>query len=168
MPYGHACAGCVRAKCKCIVTSLPGSLDVRCERCRRLDKDCAPSPNIRGRNAKQNVQRTRRPLGDRIGQSRGQHSNAVTDQETDRTAQLERKLDRLMDMLASQSRTTAFPSKSTSPLEIPSRTAQDDQTPEQVSAQSPDGQSCNAQYLDQFRAVFLPACPFIHLGPETT
>ncbi|KAF2259732.1 hypothetical protein CC78DRAFT_548056 [Lojkania enalia] len=41
-PYGHACANCARAKCKCI-TREQGN----CERCHRLGKECTPSAGIR-------------------------------------------------------------------------------------------------------------------------
>ncbi|KAK4182418.1 hypothetical protein QBC35DRAFT_510013 [Podospora australis] len=47
-PYGKACVGCSRAKCKCFYRV--GGLD--CERCYRLGKPCEPSVAVRKRKAK--------------------------------------------------------------------------------------------------------------------
>ncbi|KAI0385300.1 hypothetical protein F5Y04DRAFT_182934 [Hypomontagnella monticulosa] len=47
-PYGQACAGCSRAKCKCFYRS-EGSA---CERCHRLGKACEPALAIRKRKAR--------------------------------------------------------------------------------------------------------------------
>ncbi|KAI1099756.1 hypothetical protein F4804DRAFT_73532 [Jackrogersella minutella] len=46
-PYGQACAGCSRAKCKCFYRS-EGSA---CERCHRLGKSCEPALAVRKRKA---------------------------------------------------------------------------------------------------------------------
>ncbi|KAI1780619.1 hypothetical protein F4818DRAFT_396279 [Hypoxylon cercidicola] len=46
-PYGRACAGCSRAKCKCFYRS-DGSA---CERCHRLGKACEPALAVRKRKA---------------------------------------------------------------------------------------------------------------------
>ncbi|VUC24953.1 unnamed protein product [Clonostachys rosea] len=42
-PYGHACVGCSKAKCKCISRGVGAP----CERCHRLLKQCLPSTVIR-------------------------------------------------------------------------------------------------------------------------
>lgn len=42
-PYGHACANCAQAKCRCILRT--GADD--CERCHRLQKQCRPSTAVR-------------------------------------------------------------------------------------------------------------------------
>ncbi|CAG9989443.1 unnamed protein product [Clonostachys byssicola] len=42
-PYGHACAGCSKAKCKCISRGV----GLPCERCHRLLKQCLPSAVVR-------------------------------------------------------------------------------------------------------------------------
>jgi hypothetical protein len=68
-PYGHACANCAKAKCKCMIRN-PGE---SCERCLRLSKECTPSKAIRKRNPRK--------------------SSAL------RTSQLEEKLDGLMSLL---------------------------------------------------------------------
>ncbi|KAK3332377.1 hypothetical protein B0T19DRAFT_415483 [Cercophora scortea] len=49
-PYGRACAGCSRAKCKCFYRS--GSDGSECERCHRLGKTCEPSAAARVRKRK--------------------------------------------------------------------------------------------------------------------
>ncbi|KAI2467660.1 hypothetical protein F4781DRAFT_302295 [Annulohypoxylon bovei var. microspora] len=46
-PYGQACAGCSRAKCKCFYRSDGSS----CERCHRLGKTCEPALALRKRKA---------------------------------------------------------------------------------------------------------------------
>jgi hypothetical protein len=84
-PYGHACLGCSKAKCKCISRGPAGS---RCERCHRLDKDCQPSIVVRKGPP-------RRPVA-------GSH----------RTAQLEEKLESLVTLLQARSenpRTSSAP-----------------------------------------------------------
>ncbi|KAJ5384674.1 hypothetical protein N7517_002585 [Penicillium concentricum] len=45
-PYGHACMGCSRAKCKCILPATGSG----CERCQRLSKECRPAQTVRKRN----------------------------------------------------------------------------------------------------------------------
>lgn len=47
-PYGRACAGCSRAKCKCFYRSDGNT----CERCHRLGKACEPAPAARKRKAR--------------------------------------------------------------------------------------------------------------------
>ncbi|KAI1213591.1 uncharacterized protein F4807DRAFT_408342 [Annulohypoxylon truncatum] len=47
-PYGQACVGCSRAKCKCFYRSDGSS----CERCHRLGKTCEPALALRKRKAR--------------------------------------------------------------------------------------------------------------------
>ncbi|XDG02863.1 hypothetical protein ABKA04_002478 [Annulohypoxylon sp. FPYF3050] len=47
-PYGQACIGCSRAKCKCFYRSDGTS----CERCHRLGKTCEPGLTLRKRKAR--------------------------------------------------------------------------------------------------------------------
>ncbi|KAI1451221.1 hypothetical protein F4805DRAFT_452224 [Annulohypoxylon moriforme] len=47
-PYGQACVGCSRAKCKCFYRSDGSS----CERCHRLGKSCEPALALRKRKAR--------------------------------------------------------------------------------------------------------------------
>ena len=54
--YGHACAGCSKAKCRCIGRG-PG---ISCERCHRLSKDCQPSGVVRKRLARRPANKTAR------------------------------------------------------------------------------------------------------------
>ncbi|OAQ92095.1 Zn2/Cys6 DNA-binding protein [Purpureocillium lilacinum] len=46
-PYGRACAGCARAKCKCFYQEGGQT----CERCQRLGKQCEPAVAVRKRKA---------------------------------------------------------------------------------------------------------------------
>jgi hypothetical protein len=77
-PYGQACLGCSKAKCKCISRGPAGT---QCERCHRLNKDCQPSIVVRKGPP-------RRPVA-------GSH----------RTAQLEEKLESLVTLLQARSET---------------------------------------------------------------
>jgi hypothetical protein len=52
-PYGQACAGCSRAKCRCIRRAH----GIGCERCHRLQKRCEPSASVRRRSAPKPVGR---------------------------------------------------------------------------------------------------------------
>lgn len=73
-PYGTACAGCSKAKCRCI----PRGNGLSCERCHRLRRDCGPSNVVRKRLS-------RRPAAQR-------------------TSQLEEKLEDIVALLRSQAR----------------------------------------------------------------
>ncbi|KAM6510080.1 hypothetical protein FALCPG4_017709 [Fusarium falciforme] len=82
-PYGRACVGCSRAKCKCFYRSNGG----RCERCCRLEISCEPAVGVR----KSRIKAIRSaPSAD---------------------ARLERRLDDLASLIQSQgaSRSTATP-----------------------------------------------------------
>ena len=73
-PYGHACAGCSKAKSRCVGRGP----DVGCERCRRLGRECQPSTVVRkGRCRRRSPQ-------------------------PNKTAALEQKLDHLVNMLTAQ------------------------------------------------------------------
>jgi hypothetical protein len=52
-PYGQACAGCSRAKCRCIRRAH----GIGCERCHRLQKRCEPSASVRRRSVPKRVDR---------------------------------------------------------------------------------------------------------------
>lgn len=72
-PYGQACTGCSKAKCKCVRDAeAPGAA---CQRCRRLGRACQPSRITRKRGG-------------------GRPPN--------RTAQIEEKLESLVTLLRSQ------------------------------------------------------------------
>ncbi|KAH7032763.1 uncharacterized protein B0I36DRAFT_100348 [Microdochium trichocladiopsis] len=175
-PYGHACAGCVRAKCKCVVRSHGGT-DPRCERCCRLDRECVPSPNVRSQAGKRNHEAGKRRAvksNANAGGISGRHGNLSSPAEDriDRTTQLEQKLDSLMDMLASQCQQRLSPAATagafTPPLSVLTRAPDDVQGQVPISTSSSVQQSQDAGYLSQFRSFFLQACPFIYLAPETT
>ena len=186
-PYGRACAGCAKAKCRCILRE--DQQQQTCERCHRLRQLCVPSPVIR----KQKVKKPRH-----------------------RTAHLEEKLDSLVSLLRSQAEKTGElsppntnPSTSASvsldasdvaisTLVSPTPTAYT-VLPQPSRGQdlntSPDGNICQhhqlpvinrpgpaeieaiantepwpdqaQSYLDLFQTTLLPRFPFLHI-PENT
>ncbi|RYP60922.1 hypothetical protein DL771_010331 [Monosporascus sp. 5C6A] len=99
-PYGHACAGCARAKCKCIISSRGAS----CERCRRLGRACTPSATVRKRSTAASGRAAARDDRGGIG-GRSEHGNG--NRSGGRTARLEEKLDDLVTLLRSQASTAA-------------------------------------------------------------
>ncbi|KAI1630822.1 hypothetical protein F4809DRAFT_635202 [Biscogniauxia mediterranea] len=90
-PYGHACANCSKAKCKCITTRGGGST---CERCARLGRECRPSNGVR----------KKRVSSRRANPAFGVGLGAVS---ASRTAQLEEKLDDLVSILRAQAAAAA-------------------------------------------------------------
>ncbi|RYP48093.1 hypothetical protein DL768_005946 [Monosporascus sp. mg162] len=94
-PYGHACAGCARAKCKCIISSRGGA----CERCRHLGRVCTPSATVRKRSTAASRRAT---ATDDRGGSGGTSDNGNGNCTSGRTARLEEKLDDLVTLLRSQ------------------------------------------------------------------
>ncbi|RYP07563.1 hypothetical protein DL764_002418 [Monosporascus ibericus] len=99
-PYGHACGGCARAKCKCIISSRGAA----CERCRRLGRACTPSATVRKRSTAASRRATAR---DDRGGSGGSSDNGNGNCASGRTARLEEKLDDLVALLRSQASTAA-------------------------------------------------------------
>ncbi|RYP22129.1 hypothetical protein DL765_001888 [Monosporascus sp. GIB2] len=99
-PYGHACAGCSRAKCKCIISSRGAA----CERCRRLGRACAPSATVRKRSTA--ASRRAPARGDRGG-SGDRSDNGNGNCSRGRATRLEEKLDDLVTLLRSQASTAA-------------------------------------------------------------
>ncbi|KAI1381383.1 hypothetical protein F4677DRAFT_402845 [Hypoxylon crocopeplum] len=87
-PYGRACAGCSRAKCKCFYRSE----GFTCERCHRLGKTCEPASAVRKRKAQ-----TPPPLAQPPPQPL--------------STRLEEKLDDLVTLLRSQANEKQIPSQ---------------------------------------------------------
>ncbi|KAJ9401498.1 hypothetical protein DTO282F9_1695 [Paecilomyces variotii] len=180
-PYGHACVNCARAKCKCILLSLDG----KCERCHRLNKDCQPSETVRKRGSK------KRKLS--------------------RTAQLEEKLDDLVSLLKSTAQSVPLSAIANTTAQRDSTTGDNVQTQsslpsgsqtvrsadgvlcdslsdrtmpmsaavgsERTSSQSPSAAaSCelgpsleeDEDNLERFRTKFLKHFPFVWISPSTT
>lgn len=79
-PYGQACIGCSRAKCKCFYRSD----GVSCERCHRLGKTCEPGLALRKRKARTPPQPPTQPPPPPVN------------------SRLEEKLDDLVSLLRSQ------------------------------------------------------------------
>ncbi|KXJ92626.1 hypothetical protein Micbo1qcDRAFT_194032 [Microdochium bolleyi] len=171
-PYGHACVGCARAKCKCITRGRGNGPDTRCERCHRLDRDCIPSPAVRKQTGSRGPSRTSRRVGrsraldQRTGGSSGSPLNGA-----DRTAQLEQKLDTLVNLLASQARTLSHtaPVVTADPLEQTSNPASSHTPLSNNSSDRHLGRSFQDEdHLFQFRTIFLESCPYIYISPDTT
>lgn len=165
-PYGKACAGCSRAKCRCI----PRGAGLPCERCERLQKVCQPSAVVRRRAA-------RRPA------------------RAPSAAQLEEKLDGLAALLRAQvegSGGTGSPGSAASGgMLIETGTSDEHQyrhsqgtetreSPESPSAcyltpqtavsplpQEPSPSQAE-QYLRTFRENHLRMFPFVYIHPDTT
>ncbi|KAL6365774.1 hypothetical protein LRP88_00349 [Fusarium phalaenopsidis] len=110
-PYGRACVGCSRAKCKCFYRSNGG----RCERCCRLEISCEPAAGVR--KSRVNAIRSA-PSAD---------------------ARLERRLDDLVSLIQSQgaSRPTATPGTNDPPLVESSGQIPFDPPPEYSTPASP-------------------------------
>ncbi|KAI0181837.1 hypothetical protein GGR52DRAFT_57594 [Hypoxylon sp. FL1284] len=90
-PYGRACAGCSRAKCKCFYRADGSS----CERCHRLGKACEPALAVRKRKA-----RTPPP-------------SSIATTSTQPASRLEEKLDDIVTLLRSQKQTQDQPRRHT-------------------------------------------------------
>ncbi|KAH7329423.1 hypothetical protein B0I35DRAFT_420188 [Stachybotrys elegans] len=167
VPYGHACAGCSKAKCRCISRG-PGK---QCERCHRLRKECVPSAVVR-------KQTSRRASGRSAG-----------------SAQLEEKLDRIVTLLTSSapSNVSASPEllssiqaqlgaaggasdaphlqQPTAPSSVTSS-----ETPGFLGVFSSTPRDCQPEVLNpedeaillKFREHHLPLFPFVHIPPGVT
>jgi hypothetical protein len=61
-PYGHACANCVRSKCKCVIRQGKNT----CERCSRLGKECLPATQVRKRGTRSTPVPKRAKLEDKL------------------------------------------------------------------------------------------------------
>ncbi|KAH7254985.1 hypothetical protein B0J15DRAFT_495039 [Fusarium solani] len=181
-PYGRACVGCSRAKCKCFYRSNGG----RCERCCRLEISCEPAAGVRK---------------SRI--------NAIRSAST-ADARLERRLDDLVSLIQSQgaNRPTATPGTNDPPSVESSGQIPFDPPPEYSTPASPassyqpdvainsadatvellrpvDPESSDPsslilsdmpthgltdrvaeEQLNTFRRSFLPSSPLFHLPPS--
>lgn len=178
-PYGKACAGCSRAKCRCI----PRGPGLSCERCNRLQKDCAPSAVVRKRSARRPAPRPPRAPS---------------------AAQLSEKLDDLVTLLRAQAAVGTSDAggsggseqggASETGLRLLAGGAPDEQRQhrrDQTAASRPDSQeppstyyltpetstsplpeepsaSQADRYLHIFRESHLRMFPFIYISPETT
>ncbi|KAI1412437.1 hypothetical protein F5Y13DRAFT_163584 [Hypoxylon sp. FL1857] len=183
-PYGQACVGCSRAKCKCFYRS--GGTD--CERCHRLGKTCEPAPTVRKRKARTPPPPPTQPLPPPV------------------STRLEEKLDDLVTLLRSQAAEKQAQSQTESQRHTPQSmqgtpTSHSDSTSSMAGRVNPDIVLDTAasivhilrpetppmspspiledvsvhqipdriaeEQLDTFRRVFLSTFPFVHI-PTTT
>ena len=167
--YGHACANCARAKCRCILRPGGGTT---CERCHRLGKQCIPSTAVR-----KSAYRARDPAAKAPASNR-------------RVRELEEKLNELTSVVRSvqqsqqkEQHQTDAPSAGSSQGMITTPTHSQSIT----SGQSPSSPSVDTtgiamgysvteelsaqearQYLDIFRDRHLSFFPLVYLSPDVT
>lgn len=151
-PYGKACQGCSRAKCRCI----PRGAGLACERCARLRIECQPSSVVRKRPA-------RRP-------TRG----APT------AAQLEQKLDGLAALVRAQAQAEGGFSEAGSGLASSGyrwrsgaasgspESSANYLTPTSISSPLPQEPSPSQaeEYLHDFRNKHVCMFPFVYIPPD--
>ncbi|OTA65139.1 hypothetical protein K449DRAFT_392224 [Hypoxylon sp. EC38] len=184
-PYGQACLGCSRAKCKCFCRSD----GTECERCYRLGKTCEPAPPARKRKARTPPPPRTQPLPPPV------------------SSRLEEKLDDLVTLLRSQAAEKQAQRQAQSQRQTPQLTnegtprSHGDSTSSMPGRENPDfvldtaasivhilrpetppispspiledvsvhqvSDRIAEEQLDTFRRVFLPTFPFVHI-PATT
>lgn len=179
-PYGHACVGCSKAKCRCI-SQGPGN---SCQRCHRLSKECRPSVVAYKRLARRPASKTVRleeKLDDLVtllttqaatklfeqchdlggarsdqqhtGFSSGLPTRAIGDS---LHSQSNEAIPAIPDIIAQPGRLSEMSSVRTIPHSADSF----------HSLQLPPSQA--DEYLRTFQAHHLKALPFIHIPPELT
>ncbi|KPM41743.1 hypothetical protein AK830_g4856 [Neonectria ditissima] len=162
-PYGHACVGCSKAKCRCISRGSGNS----CQRCHRLSKECHPSAVACRRLARRPASKTVRleeKLDDLVTLLKTQaaaksvepcHNVANAQSHQHHAGSSSGLPTRVIgDPLKSRSNEAAIPAildmgaEPGTSLEVPLSQAD--------------------EYLRTFQAHHLKALPFIHIPPELT
>ena len=105
-PYGRACAVCAHAKAKCVYQDGI----TKCGRCYRLNKECQPSPSVRGSGIKKKT--------------------------STKTARLEEKLDGLVSLLTTASKPHAGQSPTPGQLNTSAALAQFGASPESLESRA--------------------------------
>ncbi|KAF2795193.1 hypothetical protein K505DRAFT_302533 [Melanomma pulvis-pyrius CBS 109.77] len=173
-PYGHACAGCSRAKCKCVTRN--GS---SCERCHRLGKECAPAALVRKRRPRKPTPAARRSqledkLSDLVSLLQAQHSQptvndlgnvlsvpqSVSPHPTNAPSMAEASLSNCRNALYQSLTPITMASKSTAHVSPASNNAG-------ICANSVS-QMKDEQDLHTFRTLHLKCFPLLYLSDETT
>ncbi|RSL90939.1 hypothetical protein CEP51_000462 [Fusarium floridanum] len=181
-PYGRACLGCSRAKCKCFYRSDGG----RCERCCRLEISCEPAAGVRKsrtnaiRSAPSADARLERRLDDLVSliQSQGANTPAATP-ETNNSPSVQSSGQIPFDPPPQYS-TPASPASAYQPDVAIDST---DATVELLRPVDPESNDTASlilsdmsihgltdrvaeEQLNTFRRSFLPNCPLFHLPPS--
>ncbi|KAI0121427.1 hypothetical protein F4776DRAFT_630812 [Hypoxylon sp. NC0597] len=180
-PYGQACLGCSRAKCKCFYRSD----GTDCERCHRLGKVCEPAPIVRKRKARTPppppTQPLPPPVSTRLEEKLDDLVTLLRSQAAEKQAQSQTQSQRQTPQSINEGTpgslgdsTSSMPGRENpdlvldtaasivhilrpeTPLMLPSPILED------VSVhQVPDGIA--EEQLDTFRRVFLSTFPFVHI-----
>ncbi|CAM1504638.1 Fc.00g022290.m01.CDS01 [Cosmosporella sp. VM-42] len=179
-PYGHACVGCSKAKCRCIGRG-PGN---SCERCHRLSRDCEPSGVLRKRLA-------RRPAtkAARIEEKLDDLVTLLKTQAVSGTSASNRGLDatqenQVQDRSGAHARASINEHRLHSQPNVPtppflsgdvSGTLSTDSSffpsPSWINPLYHSGPTLPEQagdYLETFRRFHLKTFPFVHIPPEVT
>lgn len=157
-PYGRACAGCSKAKCRCIMRGE----GLSCKRCHRLQRECHPSMVVRKRSAK-------RPA----------HRTAELEKKLDSLVTLLRSQPPGGSRVSEDSSETSPGGNSGGPRQSGSGTEQSQGTQEPpcfyptpiTAAASPYPEPSPSQaqeYFEDFIKTYVHAFPFIHFSASTT
>ena len=184
-PYGKACIGCSKAKCRCL-SRVDGS---SCERCHRLGKDCQPSQVVRRRLARKPAHKTAQleeKLNDLVtllkSRAAGEPHVLISD---DGFPERHRVNGANLDEVAmpKETRLPLLPDRRHQSRHQRSQDARDaeasrrspDSVPFYLTPQGSDSAflsepsaSQAEQYLRTFRDTHLRTFPFIHISPSTT
>ncbi|OTA88096.1 hypothetical protein M434DRAFT_80645 [Hypoxylon sp. CO27-5] len=184
-PYGQACLGCSRAKCKCFCRSD----GTECERCYRLGKTCEPALPARKRKARTPPPPRTQPLPPPVS-SRLEEKlddlvtllrSQAAEKQAQRQAQSQRQTPQLMNEGTPRSHgdsTSSMPGRENPDLVLDTAASivhiLRPETPpmspspilEDVSVHQVSDRIAEEQ-LDTFRRVFLPTFPFVYI-PATT
>ncbi|KAF2703314.1 hypothetical protein K504DRAFT_392946 [Pleomassaria siparia CBS 279.74] len=170
-PYGRACTGCSRAKCRCVMRVGGG-----CERCHRLGKECAPVELVRKRRSRKTTPAARRSqledkLSDLVSLLQAQHAPPPTNSVNHTGLHT-------TPLVSSHSANT--PARDGSiyqvPYQMPTPITMASKSTAHVSpASNNEGMYTNTdshidaeQYLHTFRTYHLKSFPFLHLPNDMT
>ncbi|KAI1139781.1 hypothetical protein F5Y05DRAFT_411965 [Hypoxylon sp. FL0543] len=183
-PYGQACAGCSRAKCKCFYRSD----GTDCERCHRLGKTCEPALAVRKRKARSPPpppQLLPPPVSTRLEEKLDDLVTLLRSQATEKQAQSQTQSQRQTPQSLHEGTPTSHGDSTSS---LPGRENPDlvldtaagtvhiirPETPPMSPSPILDDVSVHQvpdrvaqELLDSFRHVFLSTFPFVHI-PATT
>ena len=170
-PYGKACLGCSRAKCKCILRT-GGAI---CERCHRLNKECQPGPIVRKRAARRTGGGRTKDLEEKLDSLVTLLSKQAVDKRNDdqrhgdaaSTPDSARTHDEMQPQALPQQNPYAAP-----PMAIPSSYQSSSYaTPDSNAPPNPapwDPSPAQAEeYLKLFREQHLKFFPYLYISPDT-
>ncbi|KAM5378079.1 hypothetical protein ACJZ2D_004537 [Fusarium nematophilum] len=165
-PYGHACAACSRAKCRCISRGLGGG----CERCHRLKQECTPSTVVRKRLPRRPARKTDRleeKLDDLVTLLHAQAAaNTPVSEPSDRYSKSHTDSEsRLPAEIRNRSTPNGLELPSAQPSVSPAKITP---IPTQASSPADLSPSQASGYLDEFRLHHLKWLPLVYIAPDVT